>query len=581
MHHTFQMKRETVLLGAFFLLIATLATLPYLNTYLVDGHDLSYHLARIEGIYYSMASGHKIVHINPIQISGYGYASGILYPQLFLYFPAFLRFLGISLTDAYKMFIFGINLATVVVSYFSIKGMTKCSMAGVIGAALYVLSIYRLNNIYARAALGEVLAMTFLPLVAYGMYEVLQGDCRKWIWLTIGYTGIIQSHILSVLMSAFFCVLAVLMSVKKLAHEKKRFANLILAAVCTVLLNIWFIFPFLQYYMLDLNFKAEGRGLWKTATSFSQMFTNFLAADIGMNQPPETTKLEMIQSVGMLLLFAGILFVVSPKKNGENRKDLRRIQWGVFGFAVLSIWMSSIVFPWKAVMDLERIGGIAATVQFTWRFLGYATLFLCITGAEGITEWIVACVGEEEIERTGNRRQFAVLLVIFAAVVNCQYFLDSTTQMNAVEVQQDCASIGIRGSDELYLYKDDAVYKLEQRAGDFTVSQGTEFTYSDYERYGCRLLVQVDVVKADENAYLEVPLYYYPNYKAWIDGQETEIYRGTDGVIRIPITEGTWNLEVDFVEAPLWIIGGIVSFCSFGGLTAWGILRRRRFQSAD
>lgn len=38
------------------------------------------------------------------------------------------------------------------------------------------MSMYRLTNIYVRAAVGEYTAMTFLPLVLYGLYRIYEKD---------------------------------------------------------------------------------------------------------------------------------------------------------------------------------------------------------------------------------------------------------------------------------------------------------------------------------------------------------------------------------------------------------------------
>lgn len=558
-------RQETMWIALALILLALIATLPYFNLYLVNGHDLPFHLARIEGIYHSMASGHKLVRINPIQTSGYGYASGILYPQLFLYFPALLRFLHVSLMDAYKIFIFLINLATAAITYISIRKMTGRRMTGLLCAAFYMLSIYRLSNIYSRGALGEVLAMAFLPMVVYGMHEVLQEDSAKWGWLMLGYTGIIQSHILSALMTAFFCMLATLLSAKRLLREKERIGRLVLAAAVTIALNAWFLIPFLEFYRLDLNSNLGETGIWKTASSFSQMFTNNLPANIGLNLDLSSTKWEMIQSVGIILIFAGCMFAVRPYRENESRegKQARKEMEVLFGFAILSIWMSSTLFPWETLSKAPIMDVLALNIQFAWRFLGYAALFLCITGAEGVSDWISVYAGEEKTVSTYNKKRLALLLTFFAIVGNCHFFLDSTTQMDALEVKQDCASVGLGGSDELYLYRGDHIYKLEQRAGDFTCSEGTAFSYTDYKRYGCKLLVHINIEKAVGDSYIEAPLYYYPGYKAWMNGQEATLLRGTDGVIRIPVSEGSWDLKIDFVEAPFWIAGNIVSAVTF------------------
>ena len=571
-------KRKASLLSFALLCLAVIATLPYFNYYLVNGHDSIYHITRIEGIYHSLADGHYLARINPIQTSGYGYASGILYPQLFLYIPAFLRFFDISLINCYKILILLINITTAFISYFSFQRLLKSSQAGLIGAALYTLSLYRVTNIYVRGAVGEVLAMSFLPLAVYGMYEILCGDSRKWKWLVAAYTGIIQSHILSLLLTAFFCAIAVIIALPILLKNTKRLFALLKAALFTLLINLWFLIPFLQYYLLDLNVHTNNNYLPQSAVSLSQLFTSFLPATLGMDQPLLNTKGEMIQSVGLIFVFTTILFLLKPfawnhtDSNADSSPRSAKTLNVFLALGLFSLWLSSILFPWNTIMSISWLSPIAASIQFVWRFLAYATLFLSIVGAQGLSEWLSASTHNK------NAHFLGLIFSLFIIIFSIQPFLDSTTQMDSLDTTeiQGSSSVGLGGSDELYLFKRDYISDLETRSQEFIASEGTVFTYQNYERYGCRLLVDIYVAQASDDAFLDVPLYYYPNYQGWINGSEVSLSRGDAGTIRVPITEGTWHLEIDFTEAPLWILCDIISVLSFFALAFLWLKGSRR-----
>lgn len=121
--------------------ILFIAYMPFMNNFLLWGHDIGFHLGRIEGLAISLSNGDFMGRINPV--NGYGYASGIMYPQLFIYIPAVLRLFGFSLMDTYKLFVFLINAATFVIAYISFKNMFRvdekyiCMLAG----AFYVLGL--------------------------------------------------------------------------------------------------------------------------------------------------------------------------------------------------------------------------------------------------------------------------------------------------------------------------------------------------------------------------------------------------------------------------------------------------------
>ncbi|MFQ9291063.1 MAG: hypothetical protein ACLR3O_01210 [Streptococcus sp.] len=66
-----------------------------------------------------------------------------------------------------------------------------------------------MHNSYYRAAVGETLAMIFLPLVFVGVRLITFGDYKKWWILTLGMLGLVYSHVLSVLLASvgiFFAV---------------------------------------------------------------------------------------------------------------------------------------------------------------------------------------------------------------------------------------------------------------------------------------------------------------------------------------------------------------------------------------
>ena len=75
--------------------------------------DAEFHLTRIESIKDGLLQGQFPVRISPDFYDGYGYANSIMYGELFLYIPAFLRILGFTLTEAANSFILLVNFATV------------------------------------------------------------------------------------------------------------------------------------------------------------------------------------------------------------------------------------------------------------------------------------------------------------------------------------------------------------------------------------------------------------------------------------------------------------------------------------
>ena len=177
----------------------------------------------------ALQSGQFSVRLNPCFESGYGFSSSMMYPELFLYIPAVLCIGGVSVSTAYKFLLLCINLATAGIGYYSFRRVFDSDKLGLVCALFYLVNPYRLVNMYHRAAVGEALAQVFLPLLFWGVYELVCRDYKKWWICTAAATGIIQSHILSVEMCLIFVALFVVLAIS--CWWKHERAKRMLAAV--------------------------------------------------------------------------------------------------------------------------------------------------------------------------------------------------------------------------------------------------------------------------------------------------------------------------------------------------------------
>ena len=134
---------------------------PLFTGSLYTGHDWTYHMLRIQSLYEGVLTGQFPVRVNPLFLNGYGYASSLFYPDLFLYFPVLFQLIGIGIEASYKLYLIIILAAGFLTAYYCGKGITKSSYAGIVFAVVFSLSQYHLQNVYTRFAVGEVQAFVF------------------------------------------------------------------------------------------------------------------------------------------------------------------------------------------------------------------------------------------------------------------------------------------------------------------------------------------------------------------------------------------------------------------------------------
>ena len=520
---------------------------PLWNDFLVMGHDAEFHLGRIRGMYYCLRDRSLPMWINPYQGKGYGYVSPIMYPQLFLWLPALLMAVGVSLLNAYKLLLLSMNLFTVLASFYAFKRVFRDKMTGLLAGMAYSMSIYRMEVLYTRGALGEALALTFLPILILGIYEVLFGNYRRWILLALGASAVISSHVLSIYLYAV-CIglfaLASLCVMKK--HEfKKRIGAALAAGGMTLLMCAYFLVPFLSYYGEDFAASsAENMSsvMQQHGVYFSQMFVIF-AEEAGGSMARGTTKGEMPLTIGGLFLAAIILnglFLFDRKlkasfsRNQEQRYLIMVVWMETVGVLLAASWL----FPWQLISRIPILNRLNS-MQFPWRLLAIAIL--------GGAILLGVCV-REIIRKYPGLRRGIILLTMLAISLSSMYYLDSLCNMNTVYNKTFSDMQGV--TDALYLYSSEDAGVWEQ--GIIVESSVPNTKIRGYSHRGQEAEFSYQLPEEGEEAVLTVPIYDYPGYHAKVNGAEVLVERAGDGRLQVPVSASEGKVEICFQSPWIW-----------------------------
>ena len=358
--------------------IALLASMPVFIMGMHNGHDLQFHLMRIEGLVAGIRQGQFPVRLESIWNDQYGYAT-LFYGDLLLYIPALLRLSGATIIDAYNAYILLINLMTAVASYLCFKAMVKNKDIALLMTAAYVTSAYRLMDIYVRAAVGEYSAMIFLPMIAYAMYRLYHQeessklDYKGILLLVLGMTGVLQTHILTTEMVVLVLAIYVLLHFK-ITRRIKTIASLAFAVVGTLLLNLWFIIPWLDFY-LNVPVRISdsvGQEQWiqQNGAYIGQYFAVF--QDVFGEASLQVTQ-RMNLSAGLMLMIVFITACILWLK-GHASGVTRKLCLA----STMTLFMASNMFPWDWIAGHSRFGNMLAQIQFPWRWIAFGCLFLTL-----------------------------------------------------------------------------------------------------------------------------------------------------------------------------------------------------------
>lgn len=549
------------------LLIGFLASLPLMNDSLKVGHDIKFHLARIEGLYQGLRSGAFPVRINPIQAKGFGYLSSTMYPQLFLYPIAMLRFLRVSTMLCYKLLLFATSTATAFITYYSVKGITKSERIGLLSTVLYTFSAYRLNDLYTRAAIGEVLAMVFFPLVAWGIYEVFWGNSKKWYILALGVSATLQCHLLSTEMCLLFLVATgfLWLATGKRQGMAGRIGYCLIAAIMTLLWNMGLWLPILFFSGEGLQVYSLRSDVSLSSAYFSQMFTFFSEAD-GPNRLPGYTQGEMPLSVGGILLVCSILLVVSlAGKAKEEYTSSEKFALTCLYMGSFAVLLSSHAFPWQELQKIEWLSQTMSSLQFVWRFLAPASFFLCVAGSVGIVSFQERFV----------RANWLIPLLIVVQLCSTAYYFDRFSY--CVDDMPDKMQItGIDDSSTpVFLYDESDLRDFSREQSTILCSNDSEITYSQFHKDGTFLSVNVLPERIEAGAKLIFPLYGYTGYQVLVNGVPVQWERMHSKIAcDLPTEESL--IEISFKGPPLFAVADAVSWISIIGTVLFFLVKRKK-----
>ena len=528
------------------IIIGILATIffcyPFLNQFNITGHDLEFHLTRIQQIALNITNFPVLIHSG--LVNNLGYANPIFYPELFLYIPALLNKFGVGIISSYKIFIIMITFTTYIIMYITCKNISKKTSIGIIGALLYTFSLYRIVDVYTRAALGEVLAFVFAPLVLLGIYEMIYGDEKKFWILPIGIFGIVNSHIISFGLTVLFIFLFLLLNIRRIFSNKKRLKSIIISGFISILLSLSVFMP-----IFEQSFSNEYK-VFTNGTSEELSTKSLLITQIFMNEYKNLTcknndviNNQMNFGNGILLLILP-LFIFITKWNNSNYKEFI---WKVFLSGIIIIIITSIIFPWQYFSFMNFI-------QLPWRFNIIITLCFSLVGAY--------CF----YYSMNNKDNIYILSIIIILVTSA--YLDKIEYTDLKENNSLYTNIG-QGEylpAKFVNYDDAYVFDIDDRnkSYEFINENGT---------------IKFNLNNNSKN--INVPLLYYKGYNAYLINdnkkEKLNVSMNNNGMILLENEDlKTGEVEVKYEMTLIQKLSYLISYGTLFSLFGYLIINKKR-----
>ncbi len=562
--------------------LAILVSYPALFMEMAKGHDLDFHLMRAEGLLNDARWGNLPVRMQSPWIEGYGYPVSILYGDLFLYPLALFRAAGLAIMPAFRIFVLCLNIATVAVAYGSFKVIFKKKETALFSTVLYVTAAYRLVDEYVRSAMGETLAITWLPAVAACIYVILSSDDDKGrrkasVVLALAFTAVTCSHTQSTTMTVFILTPAFFIGLflfSKKGTRLKRFINVVSAAVIMAALSAFFVVPFADFFTkADIDFAFEYNvSIQAVGLKVYDMFDFFV-------NPYRTPQADNQKTPGIalmaVLVLALIYIIISivKKKFAANHKRI------VFeaAFAILVLFITTRYFPWNFVEKNVPMGDLFTAIEYPMRYLPLAIIFLALLAGD-MFELLTDLVSADGQDKRGRKIITSVFVIagamcIFNVVNLCVY----TPQFE---------------KRALYMTRED-LGRWDYYAMDFQLENCTVDEVDTEVRHEGMLSIEtlsrqsndwlIACVTGPDYGWIQLPMFAYPYYYAH-DVEDPskvfEIHEGANRTVGV-LLPGNYSgiVHVYWKEPMFWEICEWISLAAFIACMAYllsGAVRRRR-----
>jgi hypothetical protein len=521
--------------GIFLILIFFLSgfvTILY-NIELDAGDDYYFHLSRLEALMQSFKDGTFPSYIDYESVYGYGYLIKPFYSD-FVLIPFAIVGSFFSKVFAYKFLLFTMTVLSGIFMYKFVYRLSNSFYAASISAFLYTFSLYRLHDVYNRAALGEILSFTFLPLVFWGLYYIIYGDYKKWYILAIGFSLIIMSHVISSVLLFIIVVIIGLFYYKAFIKEPKRFYYLILSGVVTLVIVSYYIFPFLEQLSSDVFYFQEYK------FSPAQVDTHRVSVVEILKSMTDGFKyrIGMGPKIGFLLVFP--LFARFFVKKTQENKILLRCADLFLVLGILYMLLSSTIAPWSRfpLVYLDFI-------QFPSRLFEFVAFFFAIAAGCYL----------KMVSRTLMYKIIIYTFIFISTMVviwrSVDVYIGRSTVMGRYTEQgkydqsrykDKYEHLFISGM-EYYPRKVSPTELLQEfitTRCDTIISQTGETMVSGFARN--KYITEFNVNAGVKDS-LELPLIYYKGYAATLNGKEIAVTESSRGLVQILVDHRSGRVE--------------------------------------
>lgn len=483
-----------------------------LNIYRDDGVQ---HVCRLIGTYQTLASDEFLPMIMPNFCNNFGYSWNIFYSPLTAYAPLIFKIFNFSFVNCLKIFMVAITIISGITMYKFVDKVTKNKKIATFAAMLYVLTPYRITDMYIRVAIAELTSFIFIPIIFNGLYTLLNEEKTSYL-LAWGTIGLILTHTVITLYVAILCFIYLLVYIRKLKN-KIIVKNLVLNLLIIILATSFYWVGLLQHYFAA-SYEVFVPGRMEVGNKLEYFKTQFYQLFY--------TKQEqhMVYAIGLVTVIGLILTPIAWKK---IQKEYKRTYVLFLILGIILTIMTLTIFPF------EKLPGIFKMLQFTFRLYEFTSFFFAFIAA--INYGIL--IKDFKVYDTIILIIVVILLLVpYKGKIDYNIEKDEEILIRGVSVTENTGRVHAGMASMEYLpskaFKVLNSY-IATRKDVPIILNNNSVQISNYNKSGTNMYFEISNVEADTN--IELPYIYYLGYRINVNGKEIKYSESDNGFVQVNI----------------------------------------------
>lgn len=537
------------------------------------GDDAPFHFERLQSLAKQLQEGVWRPIVNPFVLDGYGYANDLFYGNFYLYPFAGLIALGMDANVAYFLLSVTLQFATLGVAYFSAiplfnllfntTDLKRQHQRAAYFSLLMFFYFSRLYNVASRFAIGEVVAMIFVPLLVVGILTFLKEPAKKVNhFLALSFSLILLSHLISFVMACFVFGIILIIHYKQWFFQKQKWLELIRTIALTIGATSFFLFPLLEQLVSnEFFYQVKNPHGALSQRAFSVIGT-------------ESVFIPLAIQGGLI----GLMIWLFKRTRSMKQEEALTIR--MFILFIYTLLLTTDLFPWQLLNEVFLI----KMIQFPFRLLNISSVFFALGG----TMFFSTQTSFLGIRLTSFKKNIGyiigggglIFLIVFGNNAVSQYRVYQVqisenpeiesavilppSYLDSVDDYYTPFSIG-KGEylpsrlDSEQLKHREATLKFD---GDTSISTHHQMKGITYE-----WVIEETIPTVNQ---IELPVIFYKGYQAWVNHEGLPISQSLNGLVQIEAEDGLSlqagdQVSLRYVGTKLQTWSRFTSFFVIGG----------------